>query len=132
MVVDDDPASQFLLRMVLENLKLASTIVPLSNGLEALDYVQQHCMNQNSALEKCPDWILLDLNMPGMGGLEFLGRLKTLEQSNLIHATVTIVTSSNHKQDREEAARYGVKEYLIKPVTEEMMQEYINATGKAK
>jgi CheY-like chemotaxis protein len=64
VIVDDDPASQFLLKMVLEDLNISRDIVTLSNGQEALEYLSQHCLNEMAVHIDCPDWILLDLNMP--------------------------------------------------------------------
>ncbi len=131
LVVDDDPASRFLVMMVLQELNLATEIVTLSDGKQALEYVQQHCFNHNAAQQECPDWILLDLNMPVMGGLEFLEHLRQLEQNNFIHSSITIVTSSSNPKDTQRAASYGVKGYMLKPVTEQNMREYLNKAGIA-
>ncbi len=125
LVVDDDPASQFLLKDTLQELGLSRNIVSLWNGKEALDYFQQQCVNEKAAPSECPDWILLDLNMPIMGGLEFLARLRQLEQDNRMCAHISIITSSNYHQDKQQAEQYGVHSYLLKPVTEEKLKEFI-------
>ena len=121
LLVDDDPASQYLLKDALQALGLSSAIVSLCNGKEALDYLQQHCLNEKAAHSECPDWILLDLNMPVMGGLEFLASLRQLEQHNRICARVSIVTSSSHSYDKDQAQRLGVNSFLLKPITEEKL-----------
>jgi CheY-like chemotaxis protein len=126
VIVDDDPASQFLLKMVLEDLNISRDIVTLSNGREALEYLRLHCLNEKAAPHDCPDWILLDLNMPVMGGLEFLAKLQQLERHNLICSSVTVITSSSYPKDKQEAQQYGVRGYLLKPLTEENMRQHLN------
>ena len=123
LIVDDDPASQFLLKDTLQELGLSGTIVSLWNGKEALDYLQKQCLNENAASRECPDWILLDLNMPVMGGLEFLAILRQLEQHNRICTHISIVSSSSHHQDKDQVQRFGVNSYLLKPITEAKLKE---------
>jgi CheY-like chemotaxis protein len=125
LIVDDDIASQFLLRVVLDELGLNIPIIALANGQEALEYIRQQCINENAATQDCPDWILLDINMPVMDGLELLLRLKALGQDNLMASAVTVVTSSNYSKDMEKAAALGVKAYLLKPITEEKLREHL-------
>ena len=125
LVIDDDPASRFLLEMVVEETGLSATVITLTNGKEALDYLQQHCLNQQAAAKECPDWILLDLNMPLMGGLEFLAHLRQLEQQHVLHTRVTVVTSSSYSKDLETARALCIKGYLLKPITEENLEELV-------
>lgn len=59
--------------------------------------------------------ILLDLNMPKMGGIEFLVELRSDQQ---LRATpVVVMTTSNQDQDRVEAYNLNVAGYILKPVT---------------
>ncbi len=125
LIVDDDIASQFLLRVVLDELGLNIPIIALANGQEALEYIRQQCINENAATQDCPDWILLDINMPVMDGLELLSCLKALGQDNQMASAVTVVTSSNYSKDMEQATALGVKAYLLKPVTEEQLREHL-------
>ena len=60
-----------------------------------------------------------------MGGLEFLAKLKQLEQENQMCIHVSIITSSSYPSDKQQAQQYGVHSYLLKPVTEEKLKESI-------
>lgn len=82
-------------------------------------------INENAASQECPDWILLDINMPIMDGLELLERLKALGHDNLMASAVTVVTSSDYTKDMEKAMALGVKDYLLKPITEEKIREHL-------
>ena len=125
LIVDDDAASQFLLRVLLDELGLDVPVIALTNGQEALNYIRQQCINENAASQECPDWILLDINMPVMDGLELLERLKALGQDNLMASAVTVVTSSDYSMDMEKAMALGVKDYLLKPITEEKIRKHL-------
>ncbi len=125
LIVDDDVASQFLLRVVLDELGLDVPIIVLANGQDALEYIRRQCINENAASPECPDWILLDINMPVMDGLELLERLKALGRDNRMASAVTVVTSSNYSKDMEKAMALGVKDYLLKPITEEKIREHL-------
>src|SRR3989304_1240459 len=64
------------------------------------------------ALEGKPDFIILDIMMPNLSGIEFLSRLRQTP----VGADVPVIVLSNlsEKKEMEEARRLGVKEYLIK------------------
>lgn len=59
--------------------------------------------------------ILLDLNMPKMGGIEFLRELRS--DDNLKHLPVIVLTTSDEDRDRVEAYKLNVAGYILKPVT---------------
>ena len=64
------------------------------------------------AMEGKPDFVILDIMMPKLSGIEFLKRLR----QNQVGADVPVIVLSNlsEKKEMEEARRLGVKEYLIK------------------
>lgn len=59
--------------------------------------------------------ILLDLNMPKMGGIEFLVELRS--DAQLKPTPVVVMTTSNQDQDRVEAYNLNVAGYILKPIT---------------
>lgn len=60
-----------------------------------------------------PDFIFLDLNMPGIGGKECLAELKKM--SNLSHVPVIVFTTSRLKKDKDEAEKLGASGFFTKP-----------------
>jgi DNA-binding NtrC family response regulator len=77
--------------------------------------------------EDVPDVIVLDLKMPGMGGLE------VLEQVRKSHPEVQVIILTGHGSDKEEveARRLGAFDYLRKPVDINDLMETVRRAGKA-
>jgi CheY-like chemotaxis protein len=115
LLVDDDPASNFLTQLLLEDMDIVEQISVTTNGKEALDYVKAHC-GQNT----CPDLILLDINMPLMNGFEFLDHFQHLPVDHPIQ--VVMLTSSASPKDVEKAQSYKISDFVNKPLTEEKLQ----------
>jgi len=67
------------------------------------------------------DTLILDLNLPGMGGCELLKKLAQEE----IHFPVIVVTAFDDPPSREICRQYGVKAYLRKPVDGEALIDII-------
>jgi CheY-like chemotaxis protein len=119
LLVDDDPTTNFLNRIVLEELKVADQVVEKDNGLMALEYVKRNCINDNASEEGCPDLILLDINMPVMSGPEFLAELTKIEQAEKIVTKVVVLSSSSLLSDQHIIGNYRVVDFIQKPLTEE-------------
>jgi len=101
LVVDDSPEIQRYLRVLLE---LDSHHVETANsGHEALQSLCRGC---------APDVVLLDLQMPGMDGLETLRRLRQLRPN----AKVIMCSGMDDPEKIREAASLGAHAYLVKPV----------------
>ncbi|OGM22803.1 hypothetical protein A2961_02150 [Candidatus Woesebacteria bacterium RIFCSPLOWO2_01_FULL_39_21] len=84
------------------------------------------------AMEGKPDFVILDIMMPKLSGIEFLKRLR----QNQVGADVPVIVLSNlsEKKEMEEARRLGVKEYLIKSSLTpkdivEKVKEYLSPMG---
>ncbi len=119
LLVDDDPTTNFLNRIVLEDLGVADQVVEKDNGLTALEYVKHNCTNDNASREGCPDLILLDINMPVMSGPEFLAELTKIEQADKIFTKVVVLSSSSLLKDQHLIGNYQVVDFIQKPLTEE-------------
>ncbi len=102
LVVEDNEANRILMRQILKY-----------NGYEVLE-AADGAAGLEMAREHMPDLILLDLQMPVMGGLAVIRELrKTPELSKL---KVIAVTSFAMKGDREKALEAGFDEYVTKPI----------------
>lgn len=101
--IDDSHAEQALLQVVLRPLLGDIDVVPFYSGEQAIERL-------NSG--ERPSLVLLDLNMPGMGGHTFLEYCR--EHYSLI-MPILILSSSNNPTDISRAYKGGASSYLIKP-----------------
>ena len=119
MLVEDDLGDQKLIKMSLKEQRIANTPVVTSNAEEAFEYLEK---NKAQGCEAAlPDLILLDLNMPGMGGKEFLRQLKADPELGAI--PVVILTVSDSDKDILESFKLHAAGYVKKPVNLTDFQE---------
>lgn len=117
--MDDDFASLFLAKLVMEDANIAETVLTFQQPVDALHYLTQYCTGENTAREDCPDLVLLDLNMPIMDGFDFLERLQEQGLSQFTQTCVVVLSSSNNPKDRQMVEHYKVRNFLQKPITDE-------------
>ena len=110
LVVEDDPGDQKLVKKSLDRDKIANELHIANSGEEALEYLQRSKNGDKDA--PMPDLILLDLNMPGMGGQEFLKHLKSDDQLDTIPV---ILTTSDSDRDVLETFKLHAAGYVKKP-----------------
>ena len=119
LLVEDDPADQKLIRASLKEQRLANDLHIVSSGEEGIDFLQRR--RDYSGRGAQPDLILLDLNMPGMGGKEFLRRIK--DDEGLKQIPVVILTTSDSERDIIESYKLQASGYVSKPVTLDEFKE---------
>jgi len=110
LLVEDDPGDQKLLKKSLESQRIANELHICSSAEEALKFLQKSCTEDFC---KLPNLILLDLNMPGMGGIEFLKRIKDDDKLKIV--PVVILTTSDSEKDILEGYKLQAAGYVTKP-----------------
>ena len=125
LLVEDDLADQKLVKSSLTEQKIANDLYIVGNGEEGMDFLYRRG-NYSDGTPR-PELILLDLNMPGMGGKEFLKRIK--ENTNLKQIPVVILTTSDAEKDIIDSYKLQASGYVRKPVT---LDEYKQAMEKLK
>ena len=119
IVVDDEKASLVLARLVLDQLMLADRVLAFQTVDEAMHFIRESCTDAGAATSDYPDLVLLDVNMPGKDGFDFLAALAALREEKWLEAKVVLLTSSDHRDDLRRAAAFQVKAYVVKPITED-------------
>ena len=126
LCVDDDPITLMLCKMVISRSMFAKEIVTAQNGEEALEYFDEMRLNNlGNEINNYPKLILLDLNMPVMGGWEFLDLFSKDEYVSVFKNTKVIVLSSTiNPSDIEQSKKYPIVfDFISKPITKEMLEE---------
>jgi CheY-like chemotaxis protein len=120
IIIDDDDIMVFLQRKLFQRSGLAKDPISFKSASAAIEFIENEEINQHFL-------ILLDINMPGMNGWQFLDILKELKISNNVF--VIMVTSSIDGCDKEKASTYlNVIDFMEKPVSMEncnRIKEYV-------
>jgi CheY-like chemotaxis protein/HPt (histidine-containing phosphotransfer) domain-containing protein len=120
LLAEDNPVNQRLAVKLLE--KQGHRIVVTGNGKEAL-----------AALEREKfDLILMDVQMPEMGGFEAAGRIREFEKITGGHIPIIAMTAHALKGDRERCLEAGMDGYVPKPVESRVLFEAIDSVVPAQ
>lgn len=113
LLVEDDEVDVLNVKRAFQKSQIRTPVHIASDGLEAL-MMLRGTGDRTATIPTTRRLILLDLNMPRMGGLEFLQELRA--DAELRTIPVVVLTTSNQEQDLVQAYRYHVAGYLIKPI----------------
>ncbi|SHM43675.1 response regulator [Flavobacterium xinjiangense] len=124
LCVDDDPITLMLCKKVIVKASFSKEIITSQNGEEALQYFNTlKYANTEHPTKKHPQLIFLDLNMPVMGGWEFLDHFNSLEFSEFKNIKVIVLSSTIDPEDIEKSKTYPmVIDFLSKPITSTMLE----------
>ncbi len=118
LLVEDDIVDMMSVKRALKDINVTNPLYHVENGVEALEYLRN---KENPR----PTIILLDLNMPKMGGIEFLSIMK--KDDSIRRIPVIILTTSRAEYDKVRSYDLGVAGYMIKPVDYQQFMEVIRA-----
>ncbi|MGA8026659.1 MAG: response regulator [Bryobacteraceae bacterium] len=110
LVAEDNRADEMLMRRALKQHQVEHTMLAMDDGDKVIDYVMRGDADDTV---RCPDLLLLDLNLPKRNGEEVLTRVR--QSARFRHIPVLIVTSSDSPKDRAMAERLGAANYFQKP-----------------
>jgi CheY-like chemotaxis protein len=123
LLVDDDEPTNFLNKMILEDVNCAETIEVAESGQSALSYLENASEDGSPA---SPDLILLDINMPAMNGWEFLEQYSSLDRQRKANVVIVMLTTSLNPDDRSKASKIpDVSGFETKPLTPEKLQSIL-------
>ncbi len=122
LLVEDDIGDQKLAKQALCGDKVGNEVIITNSAEEALEYLERS--KQEEADCPMPDLILLDLNMPGMGGKGLLTKLR--EDAVLDSIPVVILTTSDSDRDVLESFQLQAAGYIQKPANLERFKKAMN------
>ena len=122
LLVEDDPHDVDLTLRAMREHNLTNRIVVARDGAEALDIL----FGADEEQPRCrPRFVLLDLKLPKVDGLEVLRRIKSDDRTRSM--PVVVLTSSRESPDLEAAYDLGVNSYLCKPVE---FDDFVRVVGQ--
>jgi CheY-like chemotaxis protein len=107
LLAEDDQVDAMTVRRALNDLHVVNPLTRVENGEAALAYLRDPSNPR-------PCLVLLDLNMPVMGGIEFLREVK--RDPGLRRIPVVVLTTSQEDEDKGASFDLGVAGYMRKPV----------------
>jgi two-component system, chemotaxis family, response regulator Rcp1 len=110
LVIEDSKTDVFLIREAIEGSQIDADIEIVRDGEAATRYFDAADGNENA---RCPDLVLLDLNLPKKSGVQVLKHLRGSIRCR--HVKVLIVSSSDAPQDRGSVENFAVEGYFKKP-----------------
>ena len=113
LIVDDSKADHVIVGFAIEYFDPTIQVLNAYDGQHALDILAE--------VATPPDLILLDINMPGMNGIEFLAEYAKYQTPSSV---IAMLTSSDQYSDESTCMAYPfVKKYIIKPLDVSDLEE---------
>jgi CheY-like chemotaxis protein len=113
LLVEDNPADVTITQRALRENDFPVDLRVVRDGQEAVDYLLRQGVYAQDDSWRCPDLILLDLNIPRLNGLQVLQRIRATPA--LRKVPVVILTTSNSQRDVHDTYAAGANTYIQKP-----------------
>jgi CheY-like chemotaxis protein len=114
LLVEDNAGDEALTLRALQKNGVTARVDVTRDGAEALDYLFRNGAYVDRSIDEMPTVVLLDLNLPKMGGLEVLSGIRADPRTKLL--PVVILTSSDEERDSLAGYQNGANSYVRKPV----------------
>jgi CheY-like chemotaxis protein len=122
MLIDDSESDLLFTRIILQRSAVPYEVLAFESAQEALRALKAGTVPV--------DLILLDINMPGMNGFEFLEAYQALRGDQQADAVVVMLTSSPDAADRQRALAFScVKGYVTKPIDRASADSLVELLG---
>lgn len=114
LLVEDNPDDELLTLRALKKNNIGNRIVVARDGAEALAYLFATGAHEGRDVFDLPAVVLLDLNLPKVGGLEVLRQIRADERTRRV--PVVVLTTSKEEQDVLASYELFANSYVRKPV----------------
>lgn len=130
LLVEDNADDRELMKLAFARGEIPHNLIVVSDGIETLNYLQRQAEYNDAStplseysLEAMPALIILDLNLPRLGGVEVLRRIRADPRTKII--PVVIISSSNEPQDLIDSYLNGCNSYIRKPIDFTQLQNFV-------
>jgi CheY-like chemotaxis protein len=114
LLIEDNAAHAEMVKRSFEQHKVANVVQHVDDGQKALDYLFREGEYTDADKYPLPHFILLDLRLPKVDGLEVLRQIKTSD--DLLKTPVVVLTTSAADKDIAMAYEYHANSYVVKPM----------------
>lgn len=126
LLAEDDDGHASLVETNLRRAGMLNIFIRARDGQETMDILEKN-ENAQEFLPHGPVMLLLDINMPRMGGIEVLERIK--KSPTLCHIPVIMLTTTDSPREVQTCYELGCNVYITKPVEYESFVESIRRLG---
>jgi CheY-like chemotaxis protein len=127
LLVEDNLQDEMLTLRALKKINLANRIDVARDGQQALDYIFREGEFAGREGTDLPTVVLLDINLPRVGGLDVLARIRADPRTRLL--PVVLLTSSDEERDRLRGYQSGANRFVRKPVDSAEFMETVSRMG---
>ena len=127
LLVEDNPTDEKLTLRAFGKCGVGNEIVVVRDGADALEYLLCTGRYRDRDPASGPSVVLLDLNLPRIGGLDVLKALRAAERTQFL--PVVVLTSSREEEDILKSYAFGANAYVRKPVEFAEFAEAARALG---
>jgi two-component system, response regulator len=127
LLVEDNPDDEMLTLRALKKNNIMNEVIVARDGAEAIDYLFGTGAHAGRDLSVLPQVVLLDLNLPRVGGLDVLRRIRSAEATKFL--PVVVLTSSKEDEDLIGSYSLGANSYVRKPVDFVQFSEAVKTLG---
>jgi len=114
LIVDDDEIYNFICKEIVKRSGYACHIEEFTNSYEALQYLKN--------IDRMPDVILIDINIPFLDGWTFIEKLRDHENFDSKKSKIFVQSSSIYEKDIERANQHDlISGFIIKPLSMEQL-----------
>jgi two-component system response regulator len=127
LLVEDNPDDEELTLRAFKRSHVLNEVIVVHDGEEALEYLFGTGKYSSREPQTLPQVILLDLDLPKLGGLDVLKRVRADPRTQLL--PVVILTSSSEEEDILTSYKEGANSYVRKPVEFQRFGEAVQQIG---
>jgi two-component system, response regulator len=127
LLVEDNDAHAELVMRGMRDQRVANIIYHVSDGQQALDFLNHKGVYEKIDTSPRPNLVLLDLRLPKVDGLDVLKIIKTTP--GLQHIPVVVLTSSDAEIDIVRSYEYHANSYVVKPLDFKMFTKLMQDLG---